>query len=131
MFETERLEAVESACGFRYPRSFWDFAGDLAIFANSSAFSIAFPGGRIVDVASDIQSAWKGGLPDNLVPFMQEVDADFTDFYCFDRTPQLQKPSVVVFTDHAIVHNWVDFDSFIQWIRQVCRKIETDPGANP
>jgi hypothetical protein len=129
MFESERLEAVELAFGFRYPQSFLDFAGDITNIANSRAFSVAFPGGRLVDAALDIQSAWDGGLPDKLVPFMLEVQSDFTDYYCFNRIPQQLKPSVFVFADHAIVHDWDDFDSFIRWIRRVCREIETNPDS--
>ena len=117
----ERLRSVEQECGFRYPHPFLAITCELAALARSPAYAAAFPHGQLVDMASPIQSAWAENLPDKWVPFMCEAQPKHTDYYCFDRTTSIDGPSVAVFADHAIVHEWHDFETFLAWIREQCR----------
>ena len=53
-------------------------------------------------------------LPTGLVPFMTIEEPSWPDVYAFDFSTN--SPSIVVWSDHAIVRRWDSFESFLQWI---------------
>ena len=56
--------------------------------------------------------------PNNLIPFMWVRQPKHCDYYCFDTSSMTDGDcAVAVFAIHAIVHDWPDFDSFLQGLR--------------
>lgn len=70
--------------------------------------------GVVLQSEAEIHRA-KEGLPEGLLPFMTLKQSSWTDVYSvdFSTTP----PSVVVWSDHAIVERWDSLDRFLEWTK--------------
>jgi hypothetical protein len=54
-------------------------------------------------------------LPHGLLPFLSIQESSWPDVYALDSSSK--PPSVVVWSDHAIVARWDSFEAFLQWTR--------------
>jgi hypothetical protein len=123
MFGPEQQRLVEQACAFRYPDALLALAPALETLVASPGFSAAFPSGRVAE-GSDILAAWAGDLPEELVPFLCDVQAGWMDYYCFHRNGEIRQPAVLVFAHDAVVRDWASFEEFLAWIRQQCATMD-------
>jgi hypothetical protein len=88
----------------------------LGYMTNSIAFKRAFPNAKVLLTLEDIQAARESELPEDYVPFMLEQQPRHIDYYAFDINDN--KRRVIVFAEHAVVHDWPDFNAFLSWVNQ-------------
>jgi hypothetical protein len=119
MFEAQRVWLSKQQFGFRYPPRFMSIAQELEAVAATASFASAFPDGKLVR-PEDLAAVWAGRCPPTLVPFMCQGNLEFSDYYCFHKTQSGSGLPVVVFADHAVVFEWVDYEGFLNWLRQQC-----------
>jgi hypothetical protein len=87
----------------------------LRVVFDSTAASARFPNLRLPWDDDDAE-AMRDGLPETLVPFMCEQQQPAAlDVYAFHRDAA-GHARVVVWSDHAVVADWPDFDAFVQWL---------------
>lgn len=92
-----------------FPKEFFSAKEELERFCSAQISRSALLSSEV-----DILRAMKG-MPDGLLPFMIVEEPSWPDVYAFDvsTTPR----AVVVWSDHAIIECWPDFDSFLTWAR--------------
>jgi hypothetical protein len=91
------------------PQEFFSAQDELARFCSAQLSR-----STLLCSESEILRA-KEVIPDGLLPFMTIEEPSWPDIYAFDLS--ISPAAVVVWTDHAIVKRWQDFDSFLSWIR--------------
>jgi hypothetical protein len=87
----------------------------LRVVFDATAARARFPNLRLPWDDDDAE-AMRDGLPPTLVPFMCERQPATLDVYAFDDGAA-GDPRVVVWSDHAVVADWPDFDAFVRWLR--------------
>ncbi len=121
--DADQLAITERECGFCYPQCFRLSAGALMSLVRTPGFADSFPTAYLA-TSSDIKAAWAETLPDSLVPFMCEKQLAHIDYYCFNAAAGCG-PQIVLFADHAVVYDWEDFDTFLDWVRTKCVSADT------
>ena len=95
---------------------------ELINLVSSEGFNQFMPNGKLVSSTIEIKIAYKSNLPSDYLPFLQEKHANgITDYYAFDTTIQMQELEVIIFSDHAVVKSWKNFDAFIEWLYKNCQ----------
>lgn len=117
----DTFETFERTFGYRYPPEFFGAFSELTAQLNTTGFRKAFPQGRLCRY-SDVLAARSNNVPPNLIPFLLEFHEKFTDYYCFDRGSSQSENAVVVYSGHAIVFRWDNFNEFIVWLRRRCEE---------
>lgn len=112
-----QLNEVEEALGFRYPASFVSTVGAFSSMLAEGAFEDTFLDARLILTLSEIEAA-RTGMPDSLIPFMGDIQSDWTDFYAFEIKGGGPEFEVAVWADHAVVMDWENFPQFLQWLNQ-------------
>jgi hypothetical protein len=67
------------------------------------------------------------GLPRGLLPFMVVEEPSWPDVYAFDVSSA--PPTIVVWSDHAVVQRWGSFEAFLQWVRAWTSDKQNEKGA--
>ena len=103
-----------------FPKEFFSAKEELARFCSAQLSR-----STLLCSESEILRA-KKGIPDGLLPFMTVQEPSWPDVYAFDfsSTPA----AVVVWSDHAIVERWQDFESFLNWIRAKAKVTDEKKG---
>jgi hypothetical protein len=92
-----------------FPADFFAAKKELARFCAAQSSR------ALLLIADDDVTSAKKNLPEDLVPFMIVEGRSWPDIYAFDR---LSAPlAVVVWSGHAIVERWDNFEDFLRWIR--------------
>ena len=90
--------------------SYDDFIG----MANSGELSERLGNVQVVNFGSPVEPQWIGSL----IPFMWQPNPKFDDYYCFETERGKEgNRCISVFSIHTTVHEWPDFDDFLQWVR--------------
>ena len=137
------LIEIERLLGFTYPESFQSGVDEFVTFCGSPEFQRDFPTARLLLSKSEIiaeresmdfrQSLGVAGVPlppeiversdkvsRTLVPFLRDEGRQSPDTYAFDLQSGGPEYAVVVwsYADPMVVHEWVGFAAFIQWLRE-------------
>ena len=57
------------------------------------------------------------GVPQHLIPFLQEAQPAHIDYYCVDKQASDAQCPIVVFAVHTLVADWPGIDAFLAWLR--------------
>lgn len=94
---------------FALPKEFLAARGELTRFC-------AVQSSRAILLSSDSEALpTRGEFPEGLLPFMNIEEPAGWDLYALDFS--WMPPAVVVWSDHAVVERWENFDVFMKWIR--------------
>ncbi len=110
--------AVKSDFGFSFPRSFRETFNEFVHLLATPDFACRFGDANAVTSADCIRELHALDCPSSIIPFMWVQQPGFRDYYGFSPLAEsTDECPVVVFADHAVVHDWPDWDSFVDWVK--------------
>lgn len=117
MSSHNRFRQIEQFLGISYPPSFRAVWDEFVALCDTPDFHRAFRNAKPLLSLPELTAA-RSNTPETIFPFMRDDHPTWSDIYGFALDSHGPDFRVVVWADHAIVHDWDNFAIFFQWIRE-------------
>ncbi len=110
----ETFRCIEKYIGKSYSASFYEFLEEFLKLTASNEFKLLFRNSHFC-TKSEVRNAIDQFIPEDVMPFLIDVQNGFEDYYCFDIENSENRNRVTVFSQDAVVFEWENYDDFLQW----------------